>query len=46
MMESLGSDHSSSLEMIRLVVMMYIQFALGLRNAEELQFERGIGHLP
>ena len=34
---------NSSPEMIRLVVMMYVRFPLGLRNAEDQQFERGIG---
>jgi putative transposase len=32
----------SSLEVIRLVVMMYIRFPLSLRNVEDLLFERGI----
>ena len=33
--------HSSS-EVIRLVVMMYVRFALSLRNVEGLLYERGI----
>ena len=32
----------SSPEVIRLVVMMYVQFPLSLRNVEDLLFERGI----
>jgi putative transposase len=32
----------SSLEVIRLVVMMYVRFPLSLRNVEDLLFERGI----
>jgi len=37
---------NSSPEVIRLVVMLYVRFPLSLRNAEDLQFERGIdiGH--
>ena len=31
-----------SLEVIRLVVLMYVRFRLSLRNVEELLFERGI----
>ena len=33
---------SSSPEIIRLVVMMYVRFPLSLRNVEDLLFERGI----
>ena len=33
---------SSSPEVIRLVVMMYVRFPLSLRNVEDLLFERGI----
>ncbi|MEL6831275.1 MAG: IS6 family transposase [Pseudomonadota bacterium] len=33
---------SSSLEIIRLVVMMYVRFSLSLRNVEDLLAERGI----
>lgn len=33
---------SSSPEVIRLVVMMYVRFPLSLRNMEDLLFERGI----
>src|SRR6187401_1665032 len=33
---------NSSLEAIRLVVMMYVRFSLSLRNVEDLLFERGI----
>jgi putative transposase len=33
---------NSSLEVIRLVVMMYVRFPLSLRNVEDLLFERGI----
>jgi putative transposase len=33
---------SSSPEVIRLVVMMYVRFPLNLRNVEDLLFERGI----
>jgi putative transposase len=33
---------SSSPEVIRLVVLMYIRFPLSLRNVEDLLFERGI----
>lgn len=33
---------SSSSEVIRLVVMMYVRFPLSLRNVEGLLFERGI----
>jgi putative transposase len=33
---------NSSPEIIRLVVMMYVQFPLSLRNVEDLLFERGI----
>ncbi len=32
---------NSSLEVIRLVVMMYVRFSLSLRNVEDLLFERG-----
>jgi putative transposase len=32
----------SSPEVIRLVVMLYVRFALSLRNVEDLLFERGI----
>ncbi len=32
----------SSLEVIRLVVMMYVRYPLSLRNVEDLLFERGI----
>ena len=32
---------SSSPEVIRLVVMMYVRFPLSLRNVEDLLFERG-----
>ena len=32
---------SSSREVIRLVVMMYIRFPLSLRNIKDLLFERG-----
>lgn len=34
--------YNSLSEVIRLVAMMYISFALSLRNAEDLLFERGI----
>ncbi len=33
---------NSSLEVIRLVVLMYVRFPLSLRNVEDLLFERGI----
>jgi len=33
---------NSSLEIIRLAVMMYIRFPLSLRNVEDLLFERGV----
>jgi putative transposase len=33
---------NSSLEVIRLVVMMYVRFPLSLGNVEDLLFERGI----
>lgn len=33
----------SSPEVIRLTVMMYVQFPLSLRNMEDLLHERGIG---
>ena len=35
-------------EIIRLAVMMYVQFPLSLRNVEDLLYERGIdkGHNP
>jgi transposase-like protein len=33
---------NSSPEVIRLVVMMYVQFPLSLRNVEDMLFERGI----
>jgi len=33
---------SSSLKVIRLVVLMYVRFPLSLRNVEDLLFERGI----
>jgi len=33
---------SSSSEVIRLVVMMYVRFPLSLRNVEDMLFERGI----
>ena len=33
---------NSSLEVIRLVVMLYVRFPLSLRNVEHLLFERGI----
>ena len=33
---------NASLEVIRLVVMMYVWFPLSLRNVEDLLFERGI----
>ena len=33
---------SSSPEVIRLVVMMYVKFPLSLRNVEDLLLERGI----
>jgi len=32
----------SSLEVIRLVVLMYVRYPLSLRNVEDLLFERGI----
>ncbi len=35
-------DYISSPEVIRLGVMMRVRFPLGLRNVEELLFERGI----
>ncbi len=35
-------DFDSSPEVIRLVVMMYVNYPLSLRNVEELLFERGI----
>ena len=34
---------SSSPEVIRLVVMMYVRYPLSLRNVEDLLAERGIG---
>jgi len=33
---------SSSSEVIRLVVLMYVRFPLSLRNVEDLLYERGI----
>jgi putative transposase len=33
---------NSSPEVIRLVVLMYVRFALSLRNVEDLLYERGI----
>ena len=33
---------NSSPEVIRLAVMMYVQFSFSLRNVEDLLFERGI----
>lgn len=33
---------NSSLEVIRLVVLMYVRFPLSLRNVEDLLFERGV----
>jgi putative transposase len=33
---------NSSLEVIRLVVMMYVRYPLSLRNVEDLLAERGI----
>jgi putative transposase len=33
---------NSSHEVIRLVVLMYVQYPLSLRNVEDLLFERGI----
>lgn len=36
-----GNFHSS-IEVIRLVVLMYNRFPLSLRNVEDLLFERGI----
>nr|WP_066515363.1 transposase [Sphingobium cloacae] len=33
---------NSSLEIIRLEMMMYVRFPLSLRNVEDLLFERGI----
>lgn len=33
---------NSSLEVMRLVVLMYVRFPLSLRNVEDLLFERGI----
>ena len=33
---------NASPEVIRLVVMMYVRYALSLRNVEDLLFERGI----
>lgn len=33
---------NSSPEVVRLVVMMYVRFALSLRNVEDLRFERDI----
>jgi putative transposase len=32
---------NSSLEIIRLAVMMYVRFTLSLRNVEDFLFERG-----
>ena len=39
---SLFRYFNSSLEAIRLVVMVYVRYPLSLRNVEDLLFERGI----
>jgi putative transposase len=39
---SLSRYFKSSLETIRLAVMLYIRFPLSLRNVEELLHERGV----